>query len=128
MIRTWTATDCTGNESVATQEIVVSDSGAPEWSMEIPADVTVECSAVPEPPIWTAVDNCDDNVEVVLTEEIVEGPCPSRYTLIRTWTATDDCGNFIEGSQTSDCRGYNGAHLDWLFAGGRSDRDMSKHS
>jgi hypothetical protein len=62
--------------------------------------VTVECSAVPEPPILEAVDNCDDNVEVVLTEEIVEGPCPSRYTLIRTWTATDDCGNFIEGSQT----------------------------
>jgi hypothetical protein len=100
VIRTWTATDCTGNESVATQEIVVSDSGAPEWSMEIPADVTVECSAVPAPPILEAVDNCDDNVEVVLTEEIVEGPCPSRYTLIRTWTATDDCGNFIEGSQT----------------------------
>ena len=100
VIRTWTATDCTGNESVVTQEIVVSDSGAPEWSMEIPSDVTVECSAVPVPPILTAVDNCDDNVEVVLTEEIVEGPCPSRYTLIRTWTATDDCGNFIEGSQT----------------------------
>ena len=100
VFRTWMASDCSGNEVIATQEIIVSDSGNPEWVIGIPQDETVECSAVPEPPILEAIDNCDDFVEVVLTEQIIEGPCESRYTLIRTWTATDDCGNMIEGSQT----------------------------
>ncbi|MBL7702701.1 MAG: T9SS type A sorting domain-containing protein [Ferruginibacter sp.] len=34
------------------------------------------------------------------TEEFVPGNCPSNYNVIRTWTATDQCGNTTSASQT----------------------------
>ena len=48
----------------------------------------------------TAADNCDDDVPVAYSEKRTDGTCPDRYTLVRTWTATDDCGNSASVSQT----------------------------
>jgi len=57
-------------------------------------DMTVECDAVPsEPTNITATDNCDSDVEVRFDEVRTNGSCEDNYTLIRTWTAFDDCGN-----------------------------------
>jgi large repetitive protein len=36
---------------------------------------------------------------VTFEEEFIPGPCPSRYSLNRTWTASDDCGNSISATQ-----------------------------
>jgi hypothetical protein len=95
--RTWTATDLCGNTSEATQTITVVDTTAPDL-IGVPADVTVECNAIPEPPIVTAVDNCDEfPMEVVLEENILQLDC--GYQLIRTWIVEDNCWNYNSASQ-----------------------------
>jgi large repetitive protein len=96
LTRTWTATDNCGNQIVYTQVITVEDTTAPVWDQLMPADVTVECDGVPEAPaVVTASDNCDSEVTVVFGEVRTDGSCPDTYTLTRTWTATDNCGNSI---------------------------------
>ncbi len=99
LTRTWTATDVCGNELVQTQVITVQDTSDPILS-GVPADLTVECSEVPNPANPTATDNCDTNVEVIYSENQIDGDCVSSYILERTWTATDNCGNVQELTQT----------------------------
>ena len=66
----------------------------------IPADITVECDAVPiEPTNITATDNCDSDVTIQFDEVRTDGNCEDSYTLTRTWTAFDDCGNSVSGQQ-----------------------------
>ena len=99
IIRTWTATDDCGNESTATQEVTVTDSEAPSlW--EIPADLTVECGNIPGiDPNVGVLDNCDPNATLDFTETYISGSCSDNYTIVRTWTATDNCGNSVSDSQ-----------------------------
>ena len=40
-----------------------------------------------------ATDNCDADVEITYSEVRTDGNCPDNYTLTRSWTATDNCGN-----------------------------------
>ena len=96
--RTWTATDSCGNQTTGTQLLTVIDTTAPELH-GVPADVTVECDAIPEPPVVTATDNCA-TPPVEYNETIESGGCNGQLTITRTWTATDDCGNSITQSQT----------------------------
>jgi hypothetical protein len=71
--------------------ITVQDTQAPVLS-DAPGDATVECSAVPAAAILTATDNC--LIPVITYSEIrTSGSSPYNYTLTRTWTATDACGN-----------------------------------
>jgi len=88
IIRTYRATDDCGNSTVISQIITVVDTTNPE--ITAPDDITVSCENVPAPAVLTATDNCDLDVNVIYMEEIEAG-CP--YTIVRTWTATDDCGN-----------------------------------
>jgi hypothetical protein len=99
--RTYRAVDDCGNENFCTQLITVDDE-TPPVLVGCPADVAVECDAVPQPATVTATDNCDPSVDVVMSEEVQTGTpgCPDTYTLVRTWTATDDCGNEATCSQT----------------------------
>ena len=90
--RTWTATDLCNNTTVHTQTVTVQDTTAPTFVETVPADVTVQCSAVPTPVTLTAVDNCGA-AAVVFTETITPGTCAGSYTITRTWTATDLCDN-----------------------------------
>ncbi|RMD70848.1 MAG: hypothetical protein D6818_08595, partial [Bacteroidetes bacterium] len=98
IVRTWIATDACGNEAVGTQTIAVGDDGPPTL-IGVPDDVTVSCTQIPDPAVVTAVDSCDADVEVLLSETITPGDCEASYTLIRTWTATDDCGNVAQAKQ-----------------------------
>ena len=97
IVRTWTATDNCGNNIVQVQTINVTDNGAPTL-VNIPPDITVECDEIPTPTV-TATDACDPDVEVVLSQINMFGLCPNSYTITRTWTATDDCGNTDIGTQ-----------------------------
>jgi hypothetical protein len=98
--RTWTATDCAGNTSTASQTITIYDNTDPYFNEELPQDVTEECHDVTAAAILTASDACDPDVKVDFTEEKIDGDCPGNYTLVRTWTAADCAGNSIEHKQT----------------------------
>ncbi|MCG6190126.1 HYR domain-containing protein, partial [Maribellus maritimus] len=45
-----------------------------------------------------ATDNCDAAIDLV--ENRIDGECEGNYQLIRTWTATDYCGNSTSATQT----------------------------
>jgi len=96
--RVWTATDSCGNSSTHTQLVMVVDTTAPELH-GLPGDATVECSAVPDPPEVTATDNCASPA-VQYDQQIEPGDCSGRWTIHRTWSATDDCGNTTSHTQT----------------------------
>ncbi|MDO8367610.1 MAG: ice-binding family protein, partial [Saprospiraceae bacterium] len=99
--RTYRATDVCGNSATCVQIITVFDNIAPTF-VNPPANVTVECFEIPAiPPPPTATDNCAGLVTVVfLGETRTDGICPTLYTLVRTWRATDVCGNSSTVSQT----------------------------
>ena len=99
IIRTWTATDASGNSIVYTQTITVQDLTAPVFVENLPADVTVECSAVPDAAVLTATDNCG-TATVTYNQVINQGICEGNYTIVRTWTATDLCNNQTTHTQT----------------------------
>ncbi|MBK7342575.1 MAG: hypothetical protein IPJ06_05370 [Saprospiraceae bacterium] len=69
--------------------------------MVCPADVTANCDGGDVPPVATvtATDNCDLDVQVTFLETKVDGTCPDSYTLVRRWTATDNCGNTATDEQ-----------------------------
>ncbi len=92
LTRSWTATDECGNSKTETQIITVEDNTQPTLS-GVPSDVTVECESVPDAASPTASDNCDPTVSIIYNETRTDGSCADSYTLNRTWTATDECGN-----------------------------------
>ena len=68
--------------------------------LTVPADVTVECSAVPAVGSASATDNCDSDPAVTYEGEVrTDGTCADGYVLTRTWKAVDACGNEIIKSQ-----------------------------
>ena len=90
--RTWTATDACGNESSCSQVITVVDTAPPTFS-NCPADITVDCDNIPDPPIVVAEDNCS-GIDTYFTEIRDLSACGNYTgTITRIWTATDGCGN-----------------------------------
>ena len=89
--RTFTATDGCGNSSVHVQTISFLDTTAPTFTV-MPEDLALECSE--DLPVTTAEasDDCG-SVTVTYTDETVDGDCTGHYTVVRTFTAEDGCGN-----------------------------------
>lgn len=105
LIRTWTATDGSGNQSVATQTVTIGDFTPPVIVSGVPANATYDCTDVipPAPPLSSimATDNCaaPEDITISYTETTIPGPCASTYTLNRKWTATDQCANSSSSTQ-----------------------------
>jgi len=98
LTRTWTATDECENTFSDSQTITVADTTSPTL-VGVPSDVSVECDAVPAAEV-TASDNCDSPPpSVTFSETREDGDCPNRYTLTRTWTTEDSCGNPASATQ-----------------------------
>jgi hypothetical protein len=95
IVRTWSATDACENNRSAAQILLVLDTQAPVLSA-MPANATVQCDHIPSAPQITASDLCDLVVPVTFSEVTSQG-CP--YTITRTWTASDDCGNTSSHTQ-----------------------------
>ncbi|PHN00590.1 HYR-like domain-containing protein, partial [Flavilitoribacter nigricans] len=100
IVRTWTFVDICGNTSSVSQTITVKDETAPV-APNPPADVTVSCASdVPAEVELTATDNCDGDITVGPTSVTTEGACANDFTIVRTWTFVDICGNTSSVSQT----------------------------
>jgi gliding motility-associated-like protein len=103
LTRTYTAVDKVGNKATMVQVITVQDTTRPVFTSALPADVTVNCNAVPAPvTTLTATDACG-TVKVTYKDvrpATVPGTCINNYTILRTYTATDACGNFAAHMQT----------------------------
>jgi len=101
--RTYSTTDCSGNYAEHIQYITIEDTTAPEFTA-FPADVTVECDAVPavaDLSTLAASDNCDPDPEIAYMGEVrTDGSCADTYTLTRTWETEDCAGNVHSQSQT----------------------------
>jgi hypothetical protein len=91
--RIYTATDGCGNSATVSQIITVIDN-EPPFVTNFPGVITVSCDEVPDAQDVEIqfFDECSD-FEVSTEEAIEEGFCPGQYQIIRTYTATDDCGN-----------------------------------
>ena len=98
IVRTFTATDDAGNSTSATQTITVEDTTAPEFT-SVPADYTAECSDELILDDASASDNCGA-VSIEVSSETIAGDAAGNYTVVRTFTATDDCGNSTSATQT----------------------------
>ncbi|MEM9819696.1 MAG: gliding motility-associated C-terminal domain-containing protein [Bacteroidota bacterium] len=97
--RTWTATDDCNNSVSTARVITVQDTTDPVLS-GVPGNITVECDMVPAPATPTATDNCMGIVTIALDADTMFTACPNNFTITRTWTATDACGNDVAASQT----------------------------
>ncbi len=89
----WDHQNC-GDTTTCDVIIVINDIQAPVLT-NVPTDETVDCDAVPPPDTPTATDDCDANVSIMLDEVISSGNCSQSYTITRSWTAVDDCGNSV---------------------------------
>jgi hypothetical protein len=99
IVWTWVATDYCENVSEASATIVVEDTTSPVFT-SFPENEVVECSdELPEVVYPTADDNCGE-VNIEMTEEIVDGECESEYTLNRIFRGFDECGNEVIAVQS----------------------------
>ncbi len=92
--REWLAADECGNSSTCIQVITVQDTVPPV--IDCPGDITLECTddtSTETTGTATASDNCSMVITFDFNEEIIPGLCPQSYTIVRTWVATDECGN-----------------------------------
>ena len=96
---TFTVTDECGRSTPTTARILVEDNHAPAFTSTHPS-LTVACDEVPEPAGATAMDNCTGAVTPTVTTARTDGECPHRYSLVYTWTATDECGKSAAQQQT----------------------------
>ncbi len=97
--RTWTAVDACGASATASQVIQVEDNAAPVLA-GVGGPQTIECPASPAFSSPSASDLCDPNPGLSFVDVRTAGNCPAEYSVTRTWTAVDNCGNTAVASQT----------------------------
>lgn len=101
--RVWYAIDDCGNYAECTQYITIIDTQAPVLS--VPPDITVQCDESTNPSntgCATAIDSCSSKRTITHEDEYPSAGGPSGcygYTIIRHWTATDQCDNSVTADQ-----------------------------
>ena len=94
----WEALDYCENFSTDTTVITVVDTTNP--MLEVPQGGMFDCDEEIVYGQASATDNCDEDVEITFSDANTPGECPQEFMLVRTWTATDNCGNVATGSTT----------------------------
>ncbi|MDX1686186.1 MAG: hypothetical protein R3275_13190, partial [Saprospiraceae bacterium] len=85
-----------------TRVFTIVDDTAP--TISCPPDTLVDCTSPTDTMtlgVVTATDDCDSQVlDITFSDNIITGSCADNYTIERTWTATDSCGNSSTCLQT----------------------------
>jgi hypothetical protein len=93
--------DC-GNEDTCLVVFTVIDDTPPVIS-DCPDDDTVDCAGdipIPDPGLVAATDNCGGPVDIdFVSDQIINYGCQHRFTVLRTYEATDECGNAAQCEQ-----------------------------
>ncbi len=105
LIRKWVAVDACGNASDTLRQVItVRDMTPPVFNNPAPTNITVDCDKVPAGQPLTANDNCTPGVITAIPVDVRKNlsgsRCADNYQIIRTWTATDLCGNKTVLTQT----------------------------
>ena len=95
--RTILASDVCGNTTSNGYTISVRDTTPPTIA-GMPADVELSCDAAVPVDMPIHQDECSGS-DLVMTTGTEPGDCPSEFTLLRTFTATDGCGNAVSAVQ-----------------------------
>ncbi|MDH7912674.1 gliding motility-associated C-terminal domain-containing protein [Winogradskyella sp. SYSU M77433] len=99
LTRTFTITDSCNNTASAVQTITIEDTIAP--IINIPSDITIECtddSSSNNTGQATGNDHCS-TVTITQIDNETPGTCGNTKTIVRIWTATDECGNTTSADQ-----------------------------
>jgi hypothetical protein len=98
ILRSWTATDACGNTAVQTQVISFTDTTAPVFGA-FPATAEVACGAPLPTAVPSATDNCSGVAVTYADAAQATNSCTGAANILRTFTATDGCGNTATTTQ-----------------------------
>ena len=91
-----------GCSSTCSMTVYMVDTDSPVIT-DVPDSLFLQCASgvpVASPDSITVTDNCVGSLAVTVTDSITNDTvCPNQFTLIRTWTATDTCGNIATATQ-----------------------------
>ncbi len=108
---TWTATDACGNSSSRVAFVNLVDE-IPPVIQGVPANITVNCDEIPDPPQnITTADECLCACVITYHQSTPLPGCQNGQVIVRTWTATDDCGNQTIATQTIMLKDGEGPEL-----------------
>ncbi|NUO01276.1 MAG: HYR domain-containing protein, partial [Saprospiraceae bacterium] len=94
---TFTLLDNCGNTTQWQAMVSVIDTIVPEMT-GLPSNVTISCSdPIPPVPHVTVTDNCTSSLVPTFVEtntQVMDSTCAQyEYSIVRTWTVSDSCGN-----------------------------------
>jgi hypothetical protein len=93
ILRTYVAEDACGNSTEFVQVIEFNDNEGPVFEDAL-SDIYLTCGDnVPAAQSPMAIDACSGSTEVTVDEVLESGFCSYSYSIIRTFAATDFCGN-----------------------------------
>jgi gliding motility-associated-like protein len=102
---TFTVVDASGNTDTATATYTITDT-TPPVLVGVPTDVMIDCDdPIPAVATVTATDNCAVGLVPSFSQTNSQSANTSScnhydYTIVRTWTISDGCGNSVTQSQT----------------------------
>ncbi|MDD5150936.1 MAG: SprB repeat-containing protein, partial [Flavobacterium sp.] len=98
-LQTFTITDNNGCSTTVDATIIDGDNTPPTIS-QLPDVTTIDCPATPLFTQASATDNIDPSPIVTFNDVTTPGNCAGSYSVTRTWTFTDACGNTSSTTQT----------------------------
>lgn len=104
----WAAIDESGNSNQFCLVVVITDTVPPTFD-QYPADLNLDLTAgdvLPPADTLVASDFCHGFQDVIFEEVSIPDADSCGFTLLRTWTAVDDCGNEVAHQQTINANDF----------------------